>query len=108
MAEHPKYEVLAVQAKNHFVKVVDEQTWDREFTFALQIMRNNKAIFEKISTENPSSITNAIVNIATIGTTLNPALRQAYLIPRNVKINGANVMTACLDHSYIGLCQIAT
>lgn len=106
--DHPKYEILASKAKQHFVTVVDEQTWNREFTFALQIMRNNKDAFEKIATQNPQSITNAIVNIATIGTTLNPALRQAYLIPRNTRINGTNVMTACLDHSYIGLCQIAT
>ena len=106
--ERPKFEVLAVKAKQHFITVIDENTWNREFTFALQIMRNNVSAFKKIAEENPQSITNAIINIATIGTTLNPALRQAYLIPRNVKINGANVMTACLDHSYIGLCQIAT
>jgi recombination protein RecT len=106
--DRPKFEVLAVQAKQHFITVVDEPTWNREFTFALQTMRNNAAIFEKVAQENPQSITNAIINIATIGTTLNPALRQAYLIPRSIQMNGQKRMSACLDHSYMGLCQIAT
>jgi len=105
---HPKYEILASKAKNHFITIIDEKTWNREFTFALQIMRNNSAIFEKVAQENPQSITNAIINIATIGTTLNPALRQAYLIPRSIQQNGQKRMSACLDHSYIGLVQIAT
>ena len=42
---------------------------------------------------------NAITNIAAIGISLNPAKKQAYLVPRDGKI--------CLDISYIGLMDLA-
>ncbi len=105
--ERPKYEILAINAKQQALTVIDEKTWNKELVFALQTMRNNVAIWKKVADENPQSITNAIVNIANVGTTLNPALQMAFLIPRKMKLNGQDVMSACLDHSYRGLCQIA-
>jgi recombination protein RecT len=44
-----------------------------------------------------------VVNLALIGTTLNPALAKAYLVPR--KVHGT--MLCCLDISYRGLAGIA-
>jgi recombination protein RecT len=44
-------------------------------------------------------VANAITNIAAIGISLNPAKKQAYLVPRDGKI--------CLDISYIGLMDLA-
>jgi recombination protein RecT len=41
----------------------------------------------------------AVVNIAAIGISLNPAKKQAYLVPRDNKI--------CLDISYMGLMDLA-
>jgi recombination protein RecT len=46
---------------------------------------------------------NAIINIAAIGISLNPALKHAYLVPRKVGQN----MAVCLDISYQGLMHIA-
>src|SRR5690606_33352025 len=43
---------------------------------------------------------NAINNVAAIGISLNPARKQAYLVPRDNKV--------CLDISYIGLVDLAT
>jgi len=48
---------------------------------------------------NPSSVNNALTNVANIGITLNPALKHAYLLPRGNEIQ--------LDISYRGLMHIA-
>jgi len=49
---------------------------------------------------NPMSLKSAILNVAAIGISLNPALAHAYLVPRDGKI--------CLDISYRGLVKLAT
>ena len=81
--------------KDRFLEVVDEKTYNKEIIFAKQAFDNNDAL-QKCST---ASIRNAIVNIALTGASLNPALQQAFLIPRKGK--------CCLDFSYRGLCKIA-
>lgn len=92
----------AMSAKDHFLKIADEATWIREISFAQQIIDNNPEGFAKCNNE---SIKSAIVNIALTGATLNPAMKQAYLIPRSIKGKG---LCCCLDFSYIGLTKIAT
>ncbi|TNP50108.1 recombinase RecT, partial [Escherichia coli] len=42
---------------------------------------------------------NAIINVAAIGITLNPASKLAYLVPRDGMV--------CLDISYMGLLHLA-
>lgn len=81
--------------KSRFLEVVDEKTYNREIIFAKQAFDGNDTL-QKCTSE---SIRNAIVNIALTGATLNPALQQAFLIPRKGK--------CCLDFSYRGLCKIA-
>jgi len=81
--------------KERFLEVVDEKIYNREIIFAKQAFDGND-ILQKC---NPESIRNSIVNIALTGATLNPALQQAFLIPRKGK--------CCLDFSYRGLCRIA-
>jgi phage RecT family recombinase len=54
----------------------------------------------KAAQANPTSLEYAIINLASIGASLNPALKEAYLVPRGGKI--------CLDISYIGLVKLAT
>jgi recombination protein RecT len=49
--------------------------------------------------KNRQSVINAVTNIAAIGISLNPARRQAYLVPRDQRI--------CLDISYMGLMDLA-
>jgi recombination protein RecT len=71
-------------------------TYQREASFALQAIQNSTWL-QGCSAE---SISNAILNVASVGLSLSPALKLAYLVPRKGK--------ACLDISYIGLVKIAT
>lgn len=72
--------------------------FDREAAFALQIVVANQYL-ARIAINNPDSLRNAITNVAAIGISLNPASKQAYLVPRDGKV--------CLDISYMGLMHIA-
>lgn len=70
----------------------------RESEFALQVLYGND-YSRKIALANPQSVRDAVTNIAAIGISLNPAKKQAYLVPRKGGI--------CLDLSYIGLIELA-
>lgn len=73
-------------------------SFEREAGFAIQqLSRNDYSM--KIAMENRQSVVDAVVNIAAIGISLNPAKKQAYLVPRDGRI--------CLDISYIGLLDLA-
>ena len=72
----------------------------REANFAIQILESNAYLMKA----NPVSIKNAIINIALTGLTLNPALKYAYLVPRNSK-EGLNII---LDISYMGMIKLLT
>jgi len=91
----PKYEVAVAKAHQAFVQILDEKTWDREKMFALQMVRANE-LLQKCDIQ---SITNAVVNLALTGSTLNPARALAYLVPRGGK--------CVLDISYRGMAGIA-
>ena len=71
-------------------------TYQREAMFALQAVAKIEFL-QKCSTE---SLRNAVINVAAVGLTINPAMKLAYLVPRKG--------VACLDISYIGLVKIAT
>jgi recombination protein RecT len=71
----------------------------KEANFALQILKGNDFLRAKAQ-GNPDSLQNAITNIAAIGISLNPAVKEAYLVPRGNQV--------CLDISYIGLVKLAT
>jgi recombination protein RecT len=70
----------------------------RECLFAKQALEGN-SFLASIAAANKQSLFNSILNVASIGISLNPALKRAYLVPRNQKI--------ILDISYMGLCHIA-
>lgn len=74
----------------------------REISFAIQSI-NKSAQLQKCSGE---SVLQAVLNIANVGLTLNPAAKEAYLIPRWNGITQSN--EACLDPSYIGLVKLLT
>jgi recombination protein RecT len=99
--ERPAYEVAVYdkKVKNAFLQVADEKTYLKEVIFAYQAIKANSML----QNCHPDSIRNAIVNVALVGVTLNPALKQAFLIPR--KNNGK--VECCLDLSARGLCQVA-
>lgn len=88
-------------AKDAFESVLSDRSinFEREAEFAIQVLQANEYAL-KLATGNRQSVINAVTNIAAIGISLNPAKKQAYLVPRDGKI--------CLDISYIGLSDLAT
>lgn len=86
--------------RDTFAAVLADPTikFEAEAGFAVQaIMASDYAT--KIALSNPQSVINAVTNVAAIGISLNPAKKQAYLVPRKSKI--------CLDISYMGLMELA-
>ena len=88
-------------ARDAFEAVLVDRSisFEREAGFAIQILAANDYAL-KIAKENRASVVNAVTNVAAIGLSLNPAKKQAYLVPRDGRI--------CLDVSYIGLAKLAT
>lgn len=78
-------------------------TFARESEFALQILKQNDFL-ANVAVGNPDSLKEAIVNVAAVGLSLGPVLKQAYLIPRKNR----GKMQVCLDISYQGLIFLAT
>lgn len=83
-----------------FVGAVTDQSvqWAKESQFAIQLFQKNDFL-AKTAIANPISAQNAIINVAAIGISLNPASKLAYLVPRDGMV--------CLDISYMGLLHIA-
>lgn len=74
-------------------------SFEVEAGFAVQQLEGNDYLLG-IAMSNRQSVINAVTNVAAIGISLNPARKQAYLVPRDKKV--------CLDISYIGLVDLAT
>lgn len=87
-------------AREDFTAVLTDRSlnFEREAGFAIQSLSANDYAMN-IAQNNRQSVINAVTNIAAIGISLNPAKKQAYLVPRDGKI--------CLDISYIGLLDLA-
>lgn len=87
-------------AENSFQSMLVDRSmnFEREAGFAIQILTANDYV-TKLATNDRQSVVNAVTNIAAIGISLNPAKKQAYLVPRKGKI--------CLDISYMGLIDLA-
>jgi len=86
--------------KARFTKMIDEATFDKECSFALQHLQKNTYLQKA----TPQSLLTAVLNIAQVGLTLNPVQKLAYLVPRF--INGA--VECCLEPSYQGLVKLLT
>lgn len=87
-------------ARDNFASVLTDRSlnFEREAGFAIQSLTANDYAMG-IAQKNRQSVINAVTNIAAIGISLNPAKKQAYLVPRDGRI--------CLDISYIGLLDLA-
>lgn len=73
--------------------------FESECLFAKQqLVKNDYTV--STAQNNPNSLKAAIMNVAAIGISLNPASAHAYLVPRDGSI--------CLDVSYRGLVKLAT
>lgn len=71
-------------------------TWAEESQFAIQSIQKNDALAKC----SPHTVQNAVINVAAVGLTLNPALGYAYLVPEGGECN--------LKVSFKGLLKIAT
>ncbi|MCP1515638.1 RecT family recombinase [Pseudomonas rhodesiae] len=96
---------LVRRSEEKFLKMVQSThvglNFNAEALYAVQqFSGKNKDFALKIAQSNPSSVIMAMVNVAAVGLTLNPALALAYLVPRDGRI--------MLDISYRGLVKIAT
>lgn len=89
------------EQENLFTPVISDKSikWDRESQFCIQAIQGNDYL-ANIAEKNIVSFQNAIINVAAIGISLNPASKHAYLVPRDGRV--------CLDISYMGLLHIAT
>jgi len=92
-------EVLALVKQDFSNVSVDQKiVWQKELNFAIQILGKNKSL-DDTAWKNTQSLKNAIINVSAIGISLNPALKHAYLVPRQGAV--------CLDISYMGLLHLA-
>jgi len=81
---------------------MDQAAIARELSFANQLISGS----DYLAGCSKQSLAAAVVNVANIGLTLNPAAKEAYLVPR--KNTAKNVTEANLQPSYIGLCKLIT
>lgn len=80
-------------------------TWAEESQFAMQAISKN----DKLAQCSPVTVQNAIINVAAVGLTLNPALGYAYLVPESEKDASGKWVPMCnLRVSFKGLLKIAT
>lgn len=90
---------LILEQETDFIsKNATNMNWEAECHFALQAIANNSYLAD-YAMKSPASLKSAIVNVATLGVSLNPAQKLAYLVPRD-----GNVI---LDISAKGLRTIA-
>jgi phage RecT family recombinase len=79
--------------------------FEQECLFAKQQLQKNSYTLEAAQ-NSPDALRSAILNVAAIGISLNPATAHAYLVPRAPAKGQAPVI--CLDISYRGLVKLAT
>lgn len=91
-------DIYGVRANFESVNVDRSINFEREAGFAVQIISASEYLLG-VAMSNRDSVINAVTNIAAIGISLNPAKKQAYLVPRDKKV--------CLDISYMGLLDLA-
>mgnify|MGYP003633444201 CR=1 FL=1 len=93
------YELVSQQEQFFIGALGDNKVeWAKESQFAIQVLGSND-LLAKTAMNAQASLQNAVINVAAIGISLNPALKHAYLVPRGGAV--------CLDISYIGLLHIA-
>lgn len=84
----------AFKQKNDF-----HLNFENECHYAVQLLERNNFLM-KVAGGNQKSLQNAIMNVAAIGLSLNPADKHAYLVPRDGAVH--------LDISYQGIKKLAT
>lgn len=94
------YKAAIAEAKASFLEIAQAEgnlvSYKKEAIFAMQAIERNDSLMKS----SRQSIRDAVINVASIGLSLNPALQLAYLLPRDG--------ICCLDISYRGLLKLAT
>lgn len=99
MSNLPAVKAIKAMEKPFSERNANNLVWQSECGYAAQqVTRNDFTL--KVAQNNQQSLQAAIVNVAAIGISLNPASALAYLVPRDGMI--------CLDISYRGLVKLAT
>lgn len=111
MSNLTTYDHMVLQAFSGFEKIAQKTQlvrWEEESQFALQAVKRNP----KLQECEPYTVQDAIINVAAVGLTLNPAHGYAYLVPEAIKVvqNGKEqwVQHCHLRVSFKGLIKIAT
>ena len=91
-------DIYAARETFDLARVDQSLNFEREAGFAMQQLSRNKFTMD-CAMNNRQSVYDAMVNVAAIGRSLNPATKEAYLVPRDGRI--------CLDVSYMGLMDLA-
>lgn len=92
-------DIYAARPKFEAVLADQGMKFEREAGFAVQVLEANSFALS-IAQRSRQSVVNAVVNVAAIGLSLNPATKLAYLVPRKTGI--------VLEISYMGLVKLAT
>ncbi len=108
MTEVMNYVQAIEQTQERFLSIAPAQMkFESEKGFAIQLLKNNDYLM-KAAQAHPQSLQQALTNVAAIGLSLNPAEKQAYLIPRTVKAGDKYITKIFLEPSYMGLIKLST
>lgn len=100
VAKVPEYELAIQDARERFESLAGGHVnYGDEEIFAMQMLTKSDYAFS-VANRNSRSVQLAMINVASTGLTLNPAMGYAYLVPRDNAI--------MLDISFKGLIKIAT
>jgi recombination protein RecT len=99
------------ESSSKFVEIAKREklvTWAEESQFAIQAIQANA----ELAACAPHTVQNAIINVAAVGLTLNPAYGYAYLVPESVKVKQGGqevwIKECKLRISFKGLIKVAT
>ena len=81
-----KNEIYAIRDTFQSRLVKTSLNFEVEAGFAVQQLESNDYLLS-VAMNNRQSVINAVTNVAAIGISLNPARKQAYLVPRDKKPN---------------------
>lgn len=88
---------------NKLAKVHGAVTFERELSFAFLALSTNSYLMG-VAMANQDSLKRAVLSVASVGLSLDPTRKLAYLLPRGKR----DQKEICLEISYRGLIQIAT
>lgn len=83
---------------DELAKIHNAVNYKKEASYALQLLTDNQYLADAAYADQ-DSFRRAIIHVASVGLTLNPFEKLAYLVPRKKKI--------CFDPSYLGLLKLA-